>query len=171
MTLRQGNATTALFVGLVLLGAYVFYTSFKFAADSQSTMMHRMALWTGVFALGPLFVMNKLRWRPWVQGAVVGILCVALLLAYSFIWEQTPLAGILVLTVLTNMFTFLAAWALWHHVIRRWSWLAAIVVAALCLLILVLPAVRSNLALIVIAVLILPGNRSVEGRTGPAHAG
>jgi hypothetical protein len=172
MMLRHNNAkATVLVVGLLVLGAYLFYTSFEFGAGGQSTPEHRMALWNGVFALGLLFVMNKLRWRPLIQFAVAGALSIALPVAYAFIWEHTPLGWIRVASVFSNVLTFLAAWALWQYLIRRWRWLVAVVAAMLCLVVLLLPAVRSNVALIVLAVMILPENRGAWGRAGLTHAG
>ncbi len=56
----------------LVLGAYLTYTSFQFEVSGQSTPQHRMAVLSGVFALGLLFVMNKLRWRPLPPGEAIG---------------------------------------------------------------------------------------------------
>jgi hypothetical protein len=90
---------------------------------------------------------------------------------YALVWQQTPVMWIWIASVFNNVLTFLAAWALWYYVIRRWRWLVAVVGMILGLVVLLLPAARSPLALILLAVIILPGNRGDDGRAELTHAG
>lgn len=157
MVPRDNTRTALLAGGALALGAYIFYSSYQLAAES--TPAHRASVWTGVVALGLLFAMNRLRWRIWVQVALAVFLSVALPVAYSLVWADTPLVWVLLLSVITNVLFFLAVWALWNYLVRRWRWLVAVAIVAMCIVALLVPASRSSIALIVIAVMFLPDKR------------
>ena len=143
-------------LAVLLVCGYAFYTGFQFAAnDSSGRPLRFVRLSSGIVALGLLFVMNKRGWRVLVQLAVAIGLFVTVSVVPVLIWEQTPLVWNWMGSLFVNVLTFLAAWALWNYVLRPRRWLALTVCVVVGGVALFQPAIRSSIALTVLAVMTL----------------
>ena len=88
MTERSGSTKNSIFATVVVLvGLYLFFTAYSSASSDPSPL--RLVRTSGALvALGLLFLMIQLTWRPLVQFAVAGGLSFGLPITYAFIWER-----------------------------------------------------------------------------------